>query len=362
MRRDPVAEAEAILIQQGRVETPPKPKLQLERDAISAVELSHQQTQRAIDKLRAAPSKPLVMPYESLHAIVGRLAPGSLTFVVAHTGQGKTTFMLDVFDRWAQSGVRIDFLGTEQEPDELRTKWACLRCGVPAGVAINAEWDEWQLGEYWREKVEEDLCSLDDAYGEQVVFVPEKFVTMAKVEAAARSAQSRGAQVLVVDHIDRIETEATDSEYLALKRLVRRLKELARDHSLSLVVASQLNREGRKGDRLGAYRAPQLHHMQGGATKEQEADVVLGLWRPLRTMHPGESLEEFKAAMDAAMKGNAEPETVLEPDTMAVVLLKHRTWGNREGKRCRLRVTHGRIGEIPERDKYTTRPGMPGQV
>lgn len=358
-RRDVVREAEALLVQQGRL---PSPVQLVKLGAVDAAALSHHQTQRAIDKLYADPDAALSMPYESVHAIVGRLAPGSLTFVIAHTGQGKTTFMLDVFDRWAQAGVPIDFLGTEQEPDELRTKWACLRCGVPAGVAINREWDEWQLGEFWREKVEDDLGKLDDAYSGQVLFIPEKFVTLATVEAAARNAQQRGAKVLVVDHVDRIETQANDSEYLALKRLVRRLKELARDHNLALLVASQLNREGRKADRLGAYRAPQIHHMQGGATKEQEADVVLGLWRPLRTIRPSESIEEFKAAMDAAMKGNAEPETVLEPDTMAVVLLKHRTWGSREGKRCRLRVSHGRITDVPERDRYTTRPGQPGQA
>lgn len=38
---------------------------------------------------------------------------------------------------------------------------------------------------------------------------------------------------------------------------------------------------------------------------------------------------------------------------MAVVLLKHRTWGNREGDRTKLHVQHGRITDS-EKDRYRT--------
>ena len=304
---------------------------------------SARQTSAAIKNLYADPGETIRFPYQGVHRFVGRIAPGRLVFVMANTGQGKTTFLLDTFDRWAASGMRLDFVGTEQEPDELRTKWACVRVGLPAGVAINREWAEFPEGEMWRERVAEDLAKLDDAYGSQVLFVPDKFITQPKIEAAAQRAFDRKSQVLIIDHIDRVETGANDSEYMAMKRLVRRCKELARDCNLVLVLATQLNRKGREGDRLAPYRPPRLEHMQGGGTKEHEADIALGLWRPIRTQRKTETPEEYKHALRLVSEGHEKPATILEQDTMAVVLLKHRTRGNFEGERCRLWLTHGRL-------------------
>lgn len=322
------------------------------RDLDTAI-LSSQQTLEAVGNLMGDPNDAVRFPYDSLNAIVGKIATGRLVFLMANTGQGKTTLLLDAFDRWAQAGVRMDYLGTEQEPSELRQKWACLRVGVPAHVAINREWDDHRDGEAWKEKVWEDLGKLDDAYGDQVLFVPDKFITVGKIEDAAKRASERGAKVLIVDHIDRVETGATENEYLVLKRLTRRLKELARDCHLVMLVASQMNRKGREGDRLSAYRPPQLHHMQGGGMKEQEADVVLGVWRPIRQQVPGETPKEYKAAVLAAASGATEPQTVLEQNTMAVVCLKHRTAGGREGQRCKLHLEHGRLTDMNARDQHS---------
>lgn len=328
-------------------------KSDLANGLVSAAILSEQQTSTAIEKLYADPGESLTFPHPSVDRMIDRVAPGRLVFVMANTGQGKTTFMLDVLDRWAEAGVRVDYLGTEQEPDELRTKWACLRVDVPPGVAVNRTWDKYMQGENWREVVAEDLARLDDAYGEQIVFHPDKFITLPKIEQAAKDAAARNSRVLIVDHIDRVETGATENEYLALKRIIRRLKELARDFNLVLLVASQINRKGREGDRLAVYRPPRLEQMQGGAAKEHEADVVLGLWRPIRQRLPDESTKAYKDVLAAAARGDLEPSEFVEPNIMAVVCLKHRT-SSHDGQRCKLAVRHGRITEIAERDRYST--------
>lgn len=323
--------------------------------------LASAQTVNAMTKLDGDPNAAVRFPHLPIHEIVGRVSPGRLVFVMANTGQGKTTFMLDLLDRWASQGLQVDYVGTEQEPDELRTKWACLRADVPAHVAINLEWDEHPEGRIWQHSVKTELEAIEIAFGSRVVFHPDKFINLAKIERAAKDANVRGANVLIVDHIDRVETEATDNEYLAMKRIIRRLKELARDYRLVLVVASQVNREGRKGDRIAVYRPPRLETMQGGAAKEQEADVVLGLWRPIRQRHPEESPDDYKNIIAAATRGDVEPREFVEPNTMAVVCLKHRT-RNTEGNRCKLHVHHGRLSEIAERDQYTTAHGQPRKV
>ena len=309
---------------------------------------------KARREIYAEPGVSVRFPYASLDAEVGRMVPGQLLFVMANTGQGKTTFLLDVMDRWAEAGVWIDYLGTEQEPNELITKWACLRTDVHPGVAIGKEWDDHAEGFAWQAKVDAEVERLAARFGDVVRFSDDKFINLRKIEQAAKDAEANGAHVLIVDHVDRIDVGDREPEYVALKKLIRRLKELARDHKLVMVVASQMNREARKADRLGAYRAPQLHQMQGGGTKEQEADVVLGLWRPIRQANEDETAEEYKKLLAAASKGHVPASDIIEANTMAVVLLKHRIHGERDGNRCKLHVKHGRITDIPERDKHST--------
>jgi replicative DNA helicase len=318
-----------------------------------ALDPATEQFGRAHAEIFAPPAIVVEFPYASLHREVDRLMSGQLVFVMANTGQGKTTFLLDVMDRWAEAGVRIDYLGTEQEPFELITKWACLRVDVHPGIAISKSWDAHHHGTEWQARVAAEVPRLELQYGEQVKFSPDKFITLAKIEQAARKAQSRGGHVLFVDHIDRVDI-GPKAEVGDLTKLIRRLKELGRDHKLLMVVASQMNRDARKADRLGAYRAPQLHQMQGSAAKEHEADVALGLWRPLRQQLPTETPAEFKATMAAAKAGHIQVSDVTEKNTMAVVLLKHRIFGERDGNRCKLHVRHGRISEIPERDRHST--------
>jgi KaiC/GvpD/RAD55 family RecA-like ATPase len=316
-------------------------------------DVSGEQFTRARTEIFTPPAVVVEFPYASLHREVDRLTSGQLVFVMANTGQGKTTFLLDVQDRWAEAGVKIDYLGTEQEPFELITKWACLRVDVHPGVAISKSWDAHPQGAEWQERVRQEIHRIEQLYGEQVKFSPDKFITLAKIEQAAKRAHERGGHVLFVDHIDRVDI-GPKAEVGDLTQLVRRLKELGRDYKLLMVVASQMNREARKMDRLGAYRAPQLHQMQGSAAKEHEADVALGLWRPLRQQLPGETAKEFAATMAAAKAGHIQVSDVTERNTMAVVLLKHRIFGERDGNRCKLHVRHGRLSDIPERDRHST--------
>jgi hypothetical protein len=77
---------------------------------------------------------------------------------------------------------------------------------------------------------------------------------------------------------------------------------------------------------------------------------MIGLYRPLMQNIPKELLAEVRA-------GRKEPREILEPNTMGVGVLKHRYYGNREGQRTALRLEHGRLHEIPERDQYTTAYG-----
>jgi replicative DNA helicase len=333
--------------------TSPARHLALARDEIDRPELAEiapaaalvaaTQIAHARERLGGDPAGCVLFPFRDLDLLAGPVRPGRLVFVMANTGQGKTTFLLNLTRRLLRQAVpepaRIDYLGTEQMPDELWTKLACLDANVPPDIAINLAWDRWHDPEAIN-RVDAALEDLNFTYGatSRLRFVPDKFITLARVEMAARDCADAGHTLLIVDHIDRIETDGDD--YAAMRVLVRRMKELARDYDIVIIAASQSNRKGREGDRLAVYRPPRLETMRGGGVKEEEADVVLGLFRPIAERPATMTAKEWTARLSSVRKGEVPASEIVSSDRMGVCLLKHRTRSN-EGAQCFLRIEHG---------------------
>jgi hypothetical protein len=97
--------------------------------------------------------------------------------------------------------------------------------------------------------------------------------------------------------------------------------------------------------------------MRGGGIKEEESDVVLGLYRPIRDVLQTETIEEFRSLLARARSGDIKPTDVTSQDRMGIALLKHRVQSN-EGDRCFLAVTGNRLSDIPERDRFSTTGGV----
>jgi replicative DNA helicase len=161
-------------------------------------------------------------------------------------------------------------------------------------------------------------------------------------------AVDHGCEFVMVDHIDRIAHGPGVNAFHEMSETVRLAKELAVEHRLVMLVASQV---GRPGDALEQFMPPALHQLRGGGTKEEEADTVLGVYRPLRA---SVSEQELKLVR----QGLRDRDTVIEPNVMGVMVLKHRLDGPQAGKIVKLTVHHQRVTDVtslPERDRYTTR-------
>ena len=316
--------------------------------------LSEAQTREARETLFRPVEHAVSFPYGSLDALVDRLTEGRLVVFAANTGQGKTTFLLDVVHHWATVNRHVvHYLGLEQSGAELRTKVACYRAQVPVGIAISRSFDRYPNGDAMRDAVDGELAVMDsdDDMVQSLVFEPEVEIDVPRIERAARTAAKHGASVLVIDHINRFAVGQGQNEYTEHKKFIRRLKELAGETGLVILGAAQMNREARGGDRLASHRPPQTQHLRSGGHVEEEADVILGAWKPIRSPNPNESPKDYRDAVTAAREGTVEKHTILMPGTMAIEVLKHRTWGQNEGKRTMLSLTpSGRLSDKPVRE------------
>lgn len=278
-------------------------------------------------------------PWDGLDDVAGRMAPGEFWIVAARTGNGKTLFLLNLFDDLVQTqAVSTFYIGLEQTPAEMRTKWACTVLGLPMAGALGGKWPfGWTALQIQdarnRIKAEIERQSTRDlrALGR---FCAARFINAAKLREWTAWAVDHGAQCIVVDHLNRIARDADRHAFDGHSHVVTTAKELAVEHQIVMLAASQVGRPN--GDPLQKFMPPALHELRGGGTSEEEANTVLMVYRPLK-----EGIT--KQQMTDARTGRLEESALYEPNLMAVRVVKHRLLGLQKDQTVILRVEHGRI-------------------
>lgn len=280
----------------------------------------------------------LFMPWPDLAGLVGRLLPGWFVVVGGRATGGKTTMLLNLLSAWVEYGKRVVYVGTEQPASVLRIVWAAQRLGVPVDRLMGET-----IGPGLAQRLEQDLAAQrepDFAMQAQLIDAPNG--SLGELEERIAFARAVKADVLVFDHLHRLDTGSGEAAWLSFAAAVREVKNMARDFGLLLIAGAQL-KYGEGGPLLGAHEAPGDSSWYGGLKIQQEADVALQLWRPFRA---GVSREDREAARAS---GNAKP--LVQENVMAVRVAKHRYRNQSMNEVRRLVVRDGRL------ESFTGRSG-----
>lgn len=320
---------------------------------------AREQAREALHTLDLPASRYLRLPFEDVDALVGGTAPGSVIIACAFSGHGKSTFVDNALDAWYVGGKKVYVLPLETRPKAARTRWACLRTGFNPGDALSGELKRREeIGEQWATnaraaiKAEVTRAAREDA--SQIYFAGVDFIDVDRLWVAGQAAKDFGADVLIVDHIDHVQATKGQSLYAESVEVSKELLKVAQAFELQILATSQLNNEAVKGaDLLAIHQPPRPHFVKFGGHKREVVEWMLGLYKPLRVS--GVSSEEMKAVRNGSM----DLSRILEPQCMGISVMKHRLYGAREGKKCFLRVEHGRISRFPEKDQHRTERWQP---
>jgi replicative DNA helicase len=325
----------------------PREARETEPELIGTEELGLQQYAGALDRLHLDTSQFPRFPWPDLARIAGPMCPEDLVMVMARTGGGKSLFLQNLFDAMVTSGRRGLYVGLEQSAEILRIKWACMRASVQPRLMLAATEEE-RAAAGWRDlrnRVADQLAwQRTQGVKEAAMFAAARTINAAGLRAWTQWAVDRGADFLVLDHIDRVKHGDGRNPFQEMSDTMRLAKELAVEHQLVMLIASQV---GRPQDANEAFIPPALHNARGGGTKEEESDTVLGIYRPLRP-------EVSESDMKRVRQGFATMGTIVEPNQMGVRVLKHRLDDEALDKVARLAVHHGRVTDLPERDQHAT--------
>lgn len=330
------------------------PNLRLHRepepghDIDAAADANAQGSEALCDLARHPDLDWLHLPWPNIDAIVDGIGEGEVWFVGGFSGAGKTTWLMNLSCELLEQQKTVYYVGTETKPKELRTRLACAREGIYAGDVMSGKaartYTHW---ESVRERLVADIQrQIRLGPKDKFLACPVQRVHAGVLRGAFDDAAMQRADVLIIDHIDHIEHGGARNAFEDAKMLCHLVLDLAQETRLRVIVATQLNNEGLKGDPLGIHRPPQPHHVYMGGKKRQIAWGMLGLYRPLRD---DISPEEFKLAR---LSGKVKP--LLQPNVMAVSCMKHRHHGGHEHDLAYLAFEHGRLRAMPERDRYAT--------
>lgn len=220
--------------------------------------------QKTSGKLRGVPTG-----FRDLDSKLAGMQDSNLIILASRPGQGKTSLALNIAQFVAvNAGLTVGIFSLEMSQEEL----------VDRLLVGQADIDAWRLKTgRLDEKDFERLASAMGELAEAPLFIDDTpGSSMAEIRTKARRLQiEHGLKFLIVDYLQLIIGRNLENRVQVVSEISQQLKNLARELKIPVLAVSQLSRavESR------GTRKPQLADLRESGAIEQDADVVMFLYR-----------------------------------------------------------------------------------
>ncbi|MBI2268530.1 MAG: replicative DNA helicase [Candidatus Blackburnbacteria bacterium] len=214
--------------------------------------------------LRGVPSG-----FHSLDDALAGFQKSNLLILAARPGVGKTALALNVAQFIANKAKRpVGIFSLEMSKEEL----------VDRLLISQADIDAWRLKT--GKLTEADFTKLSDAMGELAeapLYIDDTpALSILEMRTKARRLQvDHGLDLLVVDYLQLVRGRNLENRVQEVSEISQGLKNLARELKIPIIAISQLSRAV---EHRGSGK-PQLADLRESGAIEQDADVVMFLWR-----------------------------------------------------------------------------------
>lgn len=195
--------------------------------------------------------------------------PGDLVIVAARPSMGKTSLVLNICQHVATHGGVAGFFSLEMSKESLFVRLLASEARIDSFRLMSG-----QIGQREYKQITDAL----DALAEARLFVDDTpGIGVLEMRAKARRLQAEhGLTVLAVDYVQLMTGRGRyENRTLELAAISRGLKGLAKELHVPVIVLSQLSR----APEARADRRPQLADLRESGALEQDADVVILIYR-----------------------------------------------------------------------------------
>ena len=218
----------------------------------------------------AAQTRAITTGFMDLDTLLGGLKRGDLVIVAARPSLGKTSLVLNFARNAAmRQQATVGFFSLEMAAEQLVQRLLAMESGVDStrlAFGQHSDRDE--------RRVSQALGSLSDL---SIYFDDSAMLSVAEMRAKARRLSlERGLDLIVVDFLQLMQSGArNENRVQEVSFISRSLKQLARDLDIPVIACSQLSRAAE----ARAHNKPQLSDLRESGSIEQDADVVMFIYR-----------------------------------------------------------------------------------
>jgi replicative DNA helicase len=203
-------------------------------------------------------------------SIAGGFSPSDLIILAARPGMGKTALALTLLLLMALHGIAVAIFSLEMSKVQLVNRLLSMLSGIPHDkIKRPTRMTEFEWETYSRtvDKFAELPIYIDDT--------PALHIIQFRAKANGLK-QTRGIKMIFFDYIQLATGDKDNNREGEISSISRALKQTAKDLDVPVFALSQLNREAEKR----STRRPQLADLRESGAIEQDADMVIFIYRP----------------------------------------------------------------------------------
>lgn len=230
-----------------------------------------QQTYDRLDLLNSADNdaiKPLSTGIKGLDNYITGLNKSDLILLAARPGMGKTSFALNIARSVAVTQKKkVAFFSLEMSKEQLASRLLSTEGLIESQKIKTGKMSE----DEWSRLIQ----AGDVLAGAELYLDDTPSITVPAMKAKLR--RLKGVQLVVIDYLQLMMSgKRIENRVQEVSEITRNLKILAKELDVPVITLSQLSRASEQR----ADHRPQLSDMRDSGSIEQDADIVLFLYRP----------------------------------------------------------------------------------
>jgi len=210
--------------------------------------------------------------FTELDKITAGFHPGDFVVIAGRPSMGKTAFALSVAEKMAvDQGLTIAFFSLEMSKEQLAERMLCSRARVNSNEIRTS-----RLPDHKWANLGIAAGTLSEA---KILIDDSATLTALELRAKARRLRARHRiDMVLVDYMQMMHIGGrVESRQQEISHISRSMKALAKELDVPVVALSQLSRQV---EQRGGDKRPQLADLRESGAIEQDADVVMFVYRP----------------------------------------------------------------------------------
>jgi replicative DNA helicase len=222
---------------------------------------------------RKAPVTGLETGFVDLDRLTAGFHPADLVIIAARPGLGKTSLCLNIAEHAAiRKQKSVGIFSLEMSKEQLVKRLLCSEARIDAH-RVNTGYlnkEDWHRLSRASGDLSETKIFIDDSASVKVPELRSK---------ARRLSMEHGLDLVIVDYLQLMSgsTQRYENRTQEISQISRGLKGIAKELGVPLIAVSQLSRAIES--RTGEHRRPQLSDLRESGSIEQDADLVLFIYR-----------------------------------------------------------------------------------